>query len=122
MNTLSKPMKTMNGFPLFACGTLLSALLAGGAIAACDDSSSDGVHETLPDSSTGSDTSVPPGNDAGGGNDTGTLPDGAPAPDDCVVNPTTHVEIINACTDASKFDKTPNLPGLLADGGLPALP
>ena len=70
--------------------------------------------------------------------DSGTLPDGAPipvpeggplpdgalpdgAPGDCFMNPTTHFEIINACTDAVKIRKTPTLPLLLADGGLPPL-
>jgi len=115
-------MKTFARLPFFAAATLLTGVLGSGAIAACD-SSSDGVHESPPDSSTGGDTSVPPPpGTTDGGSDTGTLPDGAPLPDDCVVNPTTHLEIINACTDASKFDKKPTLPLLLADGGLPALP
>ena len=116
-------MKTFARLPFFAAATLLTGFLGSGAIAACDDSS-DGVHENPPDSST-ADTSVtppPPPGTTDGGSDTGTLPDGAPLPDDCVVNPTTHLEIINACTDASKFDKKPTLPLLLADGGLPPLP
>ena len=50
----------------------------------------------------------------------GSLPDGAPG--DCFLNPTTHFEIINACTDAVKIAKNPTLPLLLADGGLPPLP
>lgn len=41
---------------------------------------------------------------------------------DCYPNPTTHFELINACTDAEKLTKTPVLPLLLADGGLPPLP
>lgn len=70
--------------------------------------------------------------------DTGTLPDGAPipnteagllpdgalpdgAPGDCFMNPTTHEQIINACTDAVRITKNPTLPLLLADGGLPPL-
>jgi hypothetical protein len=44
---------------------------------------------------------------------------GTPA---CFVNPKTHQEIINACTDAEFIDKTPVLPLLLPDGGLPPLP
>ncbi|HSO40754.1 MAG TPA: hypothetical protein VLT33_49855 [Labilithrix sp.] len=66
--------------------------------------------------------------------DSGKLGDGAPVPDagpspdgalpdgDCFPNPTTHFEIINACTDAVKITKNPTLPLLLADGGLPPLP
>ncbi len=40
----------------------------------------------------------------------------------CITNPQTHQEIINACTTAEKIYKTPTLPLLLPDGGLPALP
>ncbi len=41
---------------------------------------------------------------------------------DCFTNPTTHDEIINACTTAQKITKTPTLPLLLPDGGLPPVP
>ena len=59
--------------------------------------------------------------------DSGRLSDGAVVtpdggPTDCVLNPTTHLEIINACTDAVKIAKTPTLPLRAADGGLPPLP
>jgi hypothetical protein len=82
-------------------------------LAACDDSS--GVHETPPaDSGPGQDTGPTPPQD-------GSTGDG-PAPSDCFTNPQTHFEIINACTNSQQFDKKPNLPLLLADGGLPALP
>jgi hypothetical protein len=40
----------------------------------------------------------------------------------CYLNPATNVEIINACTDAGYLDKSPTLPLLLPDGGLPPLP
>ncbi|MGQ0506033.1 MAG: hypothetical protein ACT4TC_12025 [Myxococcaceae bacterium] len=40
----------------------------------------------------------------------------------CFENPTTHVEIINACTTAEAFDKIPTLPLLLPTGELPPLP
>jgi hypothetical protein len=42
----------------------------------------------------------------------------------CVQNPTTHAEIINACTadDVVKIDKHPVLPLLNADCTLPPLP
>jgi hypothetical protein len=56
--------------------------------------------------------------------DAGVLPD-ATVPDatvqDCATNPHTHLEIINACTDADFLDKNPTLPLFLADGGLPDL-
>ena len=60
---------------------------------------------------------APPGNP-----DAGT--DGASGPDaSCFENPTTHTEIINACTDAQKIYATRPAPPLtLPDGGLPALP
>ncbi|HVK67040.1 MAG TPA: hypothetical protein VM694_21290 [Polyangium sp.] len=41
---------------------------------------------------------------------------------ECFSDPTSHVEIINACTDAEKVDKVVNLPLLNADGSLPPLP
>jgi len=40
---------------------------------------------------------------------------------DCVTNPTTSTDILNACTDAGFIDKAPVLPKLQADGGLPPL-
>lgn len=40
---------------------------------------------------------------------------------DCFDNPKTHFEIINACTTATRIEKNPTLPKLLADGGLPPL-
>jgi hypothetical protein len=39
-----------------------------------------------------------------------------------VESPTTHLELINACTDAEKVDVDPDLPLLLPDGKLPPLP
>ena len=62
------------------------------------------------------------------GDDGGELPkdagmDATPTPDaSCFENPTTHVEIINACTTAQKVIKKPALPLLNADGSLPQLP
>ena len=64
----------------------------------------------------GADSGPLPGMDGGGP----TLPDGAPS--DCYLNPATHLEIINACTDAVKISKNPTLPLLNPDGGLPPLP
>jgi hypothetical protein len=51
---------------------------------------------------------------ANGASDAGPL--------DCYLHPTTHLEIINACTDAVHIDKHPELPLLRPDGSLPKLP
>ncbi len=97
------------------------AAMAGIGIVACDDSGN-AVKETpiTPGAEAGP---ITPGVDSGGtqpGVDGGgTLPDGAPT--DCFMNPHTHLEIINACTDAVKITKNPVLPLLLSDGGLPPL-
>jgi len=49
--------------------------------------------------------------------------DAAVTPDaSCFENPTTHLEIINACTTAQKVMKDPNLPLRNPDGSLPSLP
>jgi hypothetical protein len=40
----------------------------------------------------------------------------------CFMNPMTHIQIINACTNAMQTDKTPVLPLLNKDGTLPPLP
>jgi len=53
------------------------------------------------------------------GKDAGALHDAGVS---CIPSPKTHLEIINACTDAEVVDKQPELPLLLADGGLPPLP
>ena len=56
-------------------------------------------------------------------------PDTAPPADgpttvdaSCFVNPTTHKEIINACTDAQKLERNVTPPLLNPDGTLPPLP
>jgi hypothetical protein len=46
-------------------------------------------------------------------------PDLAPA---CVTNPMTHIELINACTNADFVDKMPYYPTLAPNGQLPPLP
>lgn len=51
------------------------------------------------------------------GLDASTTPDAS-----CFDDPTTHEQIINACTDAAKVVKRPALPLLNPDGTLPALP
>ena len=40
----------------------------------------------------------------------------------CYLNPESSLEILNACTDAGFVDKSPVLPLLQPDGGLPPLP
>ena len=54
--------------------------------------------------------------------DAGAPADDAGVPPDCYPAPKTHLEIINACTDAERIDAKPVLPLLTADGGLPPLP
>lgn len=60
-------------------------------------------------SSTGATSSAgsPPEPMAGAAGAGGEVP-----PYDCVLHPTTHVEIINACTDAVRIEKHPSLPAL----------
>jgi len=97
---------------------ILAGLLVTGAsmMLACDDSSNAVKERVIP-----KDSGVNSGNDSGGlPTDGGTLPDGAPS--DCFMNPRTHFEIINACTDAVRIAKSPTLPLLSPDGGLPPLP
>jgi hypothetical protein len=50
---------------------------------------------------------------SGGGGDTTT---------GCSMNPMTHEEIINACTDAQSVDIAPFFPASAPNGTLPALP
>lgn len=63
-----------------------------------------------------------------GGDDTnmntGPKDAGIDSPPDasCFENPTTHYEIINACTTAQKIYKDSNPPLLKPDGTLPPLP
>ena len=101
---------------------VLAVLASMSAIAfvACDDGSN-AVKEPNPTVDSGGPQPVV---DSGGplpGMDGGpTLPDGAPS--DCYLNPKTHLEIINACTDAVKITKNPTLSLLAPDGGLPPLP
>ncbi|HEU4405524.1 MAG TPA: hypothetical protein VFS43_09560 [Polyangiaceae bacterium] len=56
---------------------------------------------------------------AGGAGGSGGAAGGGP---DCFMNPKTHREIINACTNAVRVKRTPNLKGLNADGSLPPPP
>jgi hypothetical protein len=94
---------------------------------ACDDSTS-AVTEPSPDagtpgtSSSSGGTSGGTSSSSGGTSSGGTSSSGGDGgPTDCVQNPTTHLEIINACTTATKITKNPTLTKLLPDGGLPPL-
>ena len=99
---------------LIALGVVATVSMIG--LVACDDGGN-AVKETNPVRDSGAPQPV---TDSGPTMDGATLPDGAPS--DCFTNPTTHFEIINACTDAVKLTKNPTLPLLAADGGLPPLP
>lgn len=57
------------------------------------------------------------GGDAG--TDASTAADMTPG---CVSNPTTHIELLNACTTAESYDKQPFYPTLAPNGQLPSLP
>jgi hypothetical protein len=118
-------MKRSLILPIFA-GVCAAAMTI---VAACDNSSGNPTDN----GSTGSDASTPspsPTTQPEAG--VTILPDGSvvpneaapPSPDasDCFTNPKTHFEIINACTSAQKIAKSPSLPLLLPDGGLPPPP
>lgn len=94
----------------FALGALLT-------LGGCDEGNA--VKETVPPRSA---RGTPGGTTSDGGAGL-PGPGGADAgPGDCYLDPKTHEEIINACTDAVKIAKNPSLPLLLPDGGLPPLP
>jgi hypothetical protein len=61
-------------------------------------------------------------NNGGGGSDAGNDAGSDSGVADCVTNPQTSLDLLNACTDAGFLDKTVTLPLLQADGGLPPLP
>ncbi len=113
--------KALSG--LFLCGLL---------VAACGDdnvpsdsttttTSAGGTGGTGAQGGTGGQTGGTGGQTGGTGGQTGGTGGAGGAPD-CNMNPMTHVEIINACTDAEKIDKQPVLPLLNPDGSLPPLP
>ena len=107
------------------CAIASAACAAAMLAMACETSDVPHDNPAQLDAQSNADTSVAP-NDAG----VTVLPDGAvthddsavPPVSDCYVNPKTHFEIINACTDAQKIDKHPALPLLLPDGGRPLPP
>jgi len=90
------------------CPILLWTSLLFGALACGDDA------RTKPADDAGT-SSEQDASSANAGADAG------PAPD-CFEAPKTYLEIINACTDAEKVEKNPELPLLLPDGTLPPLP
>ncbi len=110
-------------YALLAASSLVAAL----AVGACGgDSLPSDTQSTATSTSGEMTTTSGPGSTSGGGmgggggaGGSGGAGGGAP---DCFTNPKTHVEIINACTDADKIDKTPNLPLLGPNGELPPLP
>lgn len=107
---MKRPTRINHVAGVGAAGFALAAMIA------CDDLSST-VKEGPPGSSS-SGASSSGGSSSAGSSSGGSSSGGA----DCVVDPKTHVEIINACTDAQKVDKNPDLPKLLPGGALPPLP
>lgn len=93
----------------------IALVIGASMLLACDDSGN-AVKENVAPRDSGVGTEV----DSGRPTDGGPVSDGAPT--DCFANPRTHFEIINACTDAVRIVKTPALPLLSPDGGLPPLP
>jgi hypothetical protein len=92
-----------------------AAALAGCFLYVACSGDDDTVKETVtPDSGP---VTTNDGGDQGAGSDGG--PDGGPT--DCVQNPVTYLDIINACTGpgVTKIEKNPTLDKLLPDGGLP---
>jgi hypothetical protein len=84
----------------------------------CDDTPPEGT-PTGGSGPTGPGSGAGPGSGGTGAMGTGGTGGGEP---DCFDNPTTHYEIINACTDAEALEKNPVLPLLNADGSLPPIP
>lgn len=93
----------------------LATALLFSLLVACDDSNAVKEPSPTPTGTNAVDSGPPIATDGG-------ITDGGDAgPSDCVMNPKTHAEIINACTNATKITKNPVLPKLLPDGGLPPL-
>ena len=90
---------------------------------ACSDDNSDAVKETSPDARvpTTSSSGTTSGATSSSGATSGGTSSGDAGPTDCVANPTTYLDIINACTTATRITKNPVLTQVLPDGGLPPL-
>ena len=95
-------------------------LVLSAAFSACDDGGLPSDTTTTSTTTTG--TAGNGGQGGAGGATGGGGAGGTGGAPDCVMNPTTHEEIINACTGAEKIDKQPVLPLLNPDGSLPPLP
>jgi hypothetical protein len=111
--------RTFRAITLLLLGT--GTLAAGALAAAC--SNDDTPHEVIVvDSGTPGtkDSGGTTTGDSGGSGDSGGGTDAAEP--ECFTNPTNHHQLLNACTDAARVDKTVTLPNLLPDGGLPPLP
>ena len=103
-------MRALPRLPLLLISAL--ALLAVACSRAAEEPSAPPIADASP---------PPPRSDAG------LIDSGGPTFDaagpGCFTNPTTYLEIINACTDAQAVDKQVDLsPMSLADGGLSPLP
>lgn len=105
-------MKRRDMRAILAATMALASFAVGGSLFACDDGGA-----VRDDPGGYAPTPVSTGTAAADG---GAVVDGGGQ--DCVQNPETHLEIINACTDAVKIDKASHPPLLLADGGLPPIP
>ena len=122
----TRTMTTRRFSSLLAALTLLGASIVG----ACGGGNVPSDTTSTTSATTTSSTSTSGGTGGHGGAGTGGAPGtggsagagGAGGAPDCFMNPMTHVEIINACTDADALDKNPDLPLLGADGSLPPLP
>ncbi len=110
-------------------GWILRAILAASLLAlsyGCggddDDTEADGDADTDADTDTDGDTDADGDTDSDTDGDSDTDCQGF-GDHDCVCTPTTHQELINACTgdDVTKVDKSPDLPLLNEDGSLPTL-
>lgn len=117
---------------LFSALALMSVFAGASFTASCDETLPSDTTTTTTTGAAGAAGAGAQGGAAGAGGKGGAAGAGAQggaagsggaggAPD-CTMNPMTHVEIINACTDAEKIDKKPVLPLLKPDGSLPPLP
>ena len=72
-----------------------------------------GNASTTPGGAPSAETGGQPNSAEGGGAEAGAA-GAAPEvpPYDCVLHPKTHLEIINACTDATRIEKHPGLPAI----------
>jgi hypothetical protein len=102
-----------------ACGDTVPSDQTGSTTSSSHSSSTGAGGGTTSGPSSTASSGGTGGKGAGGSGAGGSGTGGAP---DCYPNPTTYLEIINACTNAQKVDLNPVLPLLQADGGLPPLP